>query len=176
VFGWPDPNTGFDQSEHALYTCYFIIQNNFISSFLQYDDKYHTGGHHQYVTISQHDQILERTTRDLRHTKASGGACQECAIPQTSTDCRHFLLEMGANQESEENQTLMTLTKVSVCPWRKYSIHTCKYTVHIHTYITQTVFSPVIKWVLVNFPGQQIVINFKTVKWGHLFKVSVSVK
>jgi hypothetical protein len=25
VFGWPDPNTGFDQSEHALYTCYFII-------------------------------------------------------------------------------------------------------------------------------------------------------
>ena len=23
-FGWPDPNTGFDQSEHALYTCYFI--------------------------------------------------------------------------------------------------------------------------------------------------------
>ena len=23
VFGWPDPNTGFDQSEHALYTCYF---------------------------------------------------------------------------------------------------------------------------------------------------------
>jgi hypothetical protein len=25
VFGWPDPNTCFDQSEHALYTCYFII-------------------------------------------------------------------------------------------------------------------------------------------------------
>ena len=25
VFGWPDPNTGFNQSEHALYTCYFII-------------------------------------------------------------------------------------------------------------------------------------------------------
>ena len=25
VFGWPDPNTAFDQSEHALYTCYFII-------------------------------------------------------------------------------------------------------------------------------------------------------
>jgi hypothetical protein len=25
VFGWPDPNTGFDQSEHALYTSYFII-------------------------------------------------------------------------------------------------------------------------------------------------------
>ena len=25
LFGWPDPNTGFDQSEHALYTCYFII-------------------------------------------------------------------------------------------------------------------------------------------------------
>ena len=24
VFGWPDPNTGFNQSEHALYTCYFI--------------------------------------------------------------------------------------------------------------------------------------------------------
>ena len=24
VFGWPDRNTGFDQSEHALYTCYFI--------------------------------------------------------------------------------------------------------------------------------------------------------
>ena len=24
VFGWPDPNTGSDQSEHALYTCYFI--------------------------------------------------------------------------------------------------------------------------------------------------------
>jgi hypothetical protein len=24
VFGWPDPNTGFDQSEHALYTCYFV--------------------------------------------------------------------------------------------------------------------------------------------------------
>ena len=24
VFGWPDPNTGLDQSEHALYTCYFI--------------------------------------------------------------------------------------------------------------------------------------------------------
>ena len=24
--GWPDPNTGFDQSEHALYTCYFIIE------------------------------------------------------------------------------------------------------------------------------------------------------
>lgn len=24
MFGWPDPNTGFDQSEHALYTCYFI--------------------------------------------------------------------------------------------------------------------------------------------------------
>ena len=24
VFGWPDPNTGFDQSEHALYTCYFL--------------------------------------------------------------------------------------------------------------------------------------------------------
>jgi hypothetical protein len=23
VFGWLDPNTGFDQSEHALYTCYF---------------------------------------------------------------------------------------------------------------------------------------------------------
>ena len=27
VFGWPDPNTGFDQSEHALYACYFIISN-----------------------------------------------------------------------------------------------------------------------------------------------------
>ena len=26
VFEWPDPNTGFNQSEHALYTCYFIIQ------------------------------------------------------------------------------------------------------------------------------------------------------
>ena len=25
MFGWPDPNTDFDQSEHALYTCYFII-------------------------------------------------------------------------------------------------------------------------------------------------------
>ena len=25
MFGWLDPNTGFDQSEHALYTCYFII-------------------------------------------------------------------------------------------------------------------------------------------------------
>ena len=25
MFGWPDPNTGFDQSEHALYTCYCII-------------------------------------------------------------------------------------------------------------------------------------------------------
>ena len=24
VFGWPDPNTAFGQSEHALYTCYFI--------------------------------------------------------------------------------------------------------------------------------------------------------
>jgi hypothetical protein len=24
VFGWPDPNMGFDQSEHVLYTCYFI--------------------------------------------------------------------------------------------------------------------------------------------------------
>ena len=24
MFGWPDPKTGFDQSEHALYTCYFI--------------------------------------------------------------------------------------------------------------------------------------------------------
>ena len=24
VFGWPDPNTSFNQSEHALYTCYFI--------------------------------------------------------------------------------------------------------------------------------------------------------
>jgi hypothetical protein len=24
VFGWSDPNTGFDQSEHALHTCYFI--------------------------------------------------------------------------------------------------------------------------------------------------------
>ena len=24
VFGWPDPNTGLNQSEHALYTCYFI--------------------------------------------------------------------------------------------------------------------------------------------------------
>jgi hypothetical protein len=24
VWIWPDPNTGFDQSEHALYTCYFI--------------------------------------------------------------------------------------------------------------------------------------------------------
>jgi hypothetical protein len=30
VFGRPDPNTGFDQSEHALYrpTCYFIKQVN----------------------------------------------------------------------------------------------------------------------------------------------------
>ena len=27
VFGWPDPNTGFDQSEHASYTCYFIIHD-----------------------------------------------------------------------------------------------------------------------------------------------------
>ena len=25
VFGWPDPNTGFNQSEHALYTCYFVL-------------------------------------------------------------------------------------------------------------------------------------------------------
>ena len=25
VFGWPDPNTAFGQSEHALYTCYSII-------------------------------------------------------------------------------------------------------------------------------------------------------
>ena len=24
VFGWPDPNTAFDQPEHALYTCYFM--------------------------------------------------------------------------------------------------------------------------------------------------------
>ena len=24
VFGWPDPNMGFNQSKHALYTCYFI--------------------------------------------------------------------------------------------------------------------------------------------------------
>ena len=25
MFGWPDPNTGnFNQSEHVLYTCYFI--------------------------------------------------------------------------------------------------------------------------------------------------------
>ena len=28
VFGWPNPNTGFDQSEHSLYTCYFI--NTFV--------------------------------------------------------------------------------------------------------------------------------------------------
>ena len=25
VFGWPDPNTTFGQSEHVLYTCYFIM-------------------------------------------------------------------------------------------------------------------------------------------------------
>ena len=24
VFGWPDPNTAVDQSDHALCTCYFI--------------------------------------------------------------------------------------------------------------------------------------------------------
>jgi hypothetical protein len=28
VFGWPDPNTGFDQSEYALYTCYFIAASS----------------------------------------------------------------------------------------------------------------------------------------------------
>ena len=27
LVGWPDPNTAFDQSEHALYVCYFIIAN-----------------------------------------------------------------------------------------------------------------------------------------------------
>ena len=25
VFGWPDSNTDFDQSEQAFYTCYFTI-------------------------------------------------------------------------------------------------------------------------------------------------------
>ena len=25
MFGYSDPNTGIDQSEHAWYTCYFII-------------------------------------------------------------------------------------------------------------------------------------------------------
>jgi hypothetical protein len=79
---------------------------------VQYDDQYHSGGHHQHSTVSQHDQVLERTARDLRHTKVGGRACQECAIPQTSTDCRHFLFEMGAKQESEESQTLIQLTKI----------------------------------------------------------------
>ena len=32
VFGWPDPNTGFDQSEHALYTRYFIMQYTTVAS------------------------------------------------------------------------------------------------------------------------------------------------
>ena len=26
-FGWPVANTGFEQSEYALYTCYFIIMD-----------------------------------------------------------------------------------------------------------------------------------------------------
>ena len=25
VFGWPDPNMAFGQSEHTLHTCYFIL-------------------------------------------------------------------------------------------------------------------------------------------------------
>ncbi len=86
-------------------------------SLLQYDDKHHSRGHHQYATISQHDQILERTTRDLCDAKVSGGACQECTIPQTSTNCRHFLLEMGAKQKSKESQVLVYMTgKMLACP------------------------------------------------------------
>ena len=41
MFGWPDPNTGFDQSEHALYTSYFIIivTGNFSSVLTMFQHK-----------------------------------------------------------------------------------------------------------------------------------------
>ena len=105
-----------DNIEQVFELCLILF------SLVQHDDKYHPGGYNQYPTVSEHDQVLERTTRDLCHTKVSGGACQECTIPQTSTHCRHFLFEMGAKQKSEENQTLIQLTKIVACQGRDHPL------------------------------------------------------
>lgn len=90
-----------------LVGCPVKITSIFSISFAQYNDEHHTRGHYQHIAISQYDQILEGTTRDLCHAEASGGACQECAISQTSTYCGHFMPEVGTHKENKENQTLV---------------------------------------------------------------------
>jgi hypothetical protein len=66
VFGWPDPNTGFDQSEHALYTCYFITTcnksvelNNLVASCQQAVDNLSTS-REQAVRTHIVDKLLEQ--------------------------------------------------------------------------------------------------------------------
>ena len=38
VFGWPDPNTAFGQSEHALYSCYFILLFSTLARDVRYNE------------------------------------------------------------------------------------------------------------------------------------------
>lgn len=77
----------------------------FLSLFYQQYDEYNTRGHHQYVTVFKHGEILEGPARHMRHTQTCRGACQECALPQASTVSGHVSSEVGAagkeNQESE---------------------------------------------------------------------------
>lgn len=76
--------------------------------FHQQHDEHNTGGHYKHASVVKHGEVLERPTRDLRHTQTSRGACQECALPQTSTVSGHVLPQMGAaGEEDKESEALM---------------------------------------------------------------------
>ena len=78
--------------------------------FFQQHDKHNTRRHYKHASVVKHGEILEGPARDLRHTQASRGACQECALPQTSTVSGHVLSQVGAaREENQENQALMLL-------------------------------------------------------------------
>lgn len=87
--------------------------------FFQQHDKHNTRGYYKHASVVKHGEILEGPTRDLRHTQASGGACQECALPQTSTVSGHVLSQVGAaGQENQEDQALMLLLFKRAELWR----------------------------------------------------------
>lgn len=93
-----------------------MTKDKWFSSWLQWDDKYHTKRYNQHSAVPEHGEVLERTTCDLCHAETCGGAYPQCPVQETSNHCGHLQSALGPSQKGAQScqESLEKLTTVAI--------------------------------------------------------------